>query len=160
MKAGKAAKTPCCITGHTDGVEYHHFFVEWADALALKWDVVKGIALGQITQLAVVDLDTGKPTEQMVDVKWLAIYWIIKLTEARGFDWKAFDPAKPETFVDSPQNMIPLTAKLHRLKGHGIHLVPFPIWVVQAWPRKDEFVFSPDEEVVADAAIGALSGGA
>jgi hypothetical protein len=55
-----------------------------------------------------------------------AIWIICKITEARGFDWQAFDPVKPETFVDSPQNMLPLHMKFHRSPTHGIHHRSFP----------------------------------
>lgn len=60
-----------------------------------------------------------------------------------GFDWSTF--SKPEDFIDSAYNMMVLCEKHHRAKDHGIHLVPYPIWIMQRVKRAD-FVFSPDEE--------------
>jgi hypothetical protein len=77
---------------------------------------------------------------------------ICKIAEARGFDWRAFDPAKPETFVDSPQNMLPLHMKFHRSTTHGIHHRSFPTFVFQGYPRKAGFIFSPDEIVQKEQA--------
>jgi hypothetical protein len=63
----------------------------------------------------------------------------------QGFDWQAFDPSKPETFIDSPQNMLPVVEKFHRSSTHGIHHRSMPTYMVQAWPRVKNFIFTPDE---------------
>lgn len=144
-KAGHAAKLPCAVSGHTDGTEYHHVFVEWAFADAIDWETVKGVATGAITRLPVLDLHTDQPTGETFPAEQSLIYVITYLAAARGFDWTAFDPAKPELFVDSMANMLVLHAKFHRLKDHGIHAMSFPEWAFQAWPRKAGFVFTPDE---------------
>jgi hypothetical protein len=60
-----------------------------------------------------------------------------------NFDWSKFKSA--EDFVDSEYNMMVLCEKHHRAKDHGIHLLPYPIWVAQALVKKG-FVFSPDEQ--------------
>lgn len=145
-RAGHAAKLPCAISGHAEGTEYHHFFVEWAFADAIDWAIVRGVALGQITRLPVLDPHTDQPTDETFPAEQSLIYIITKLAAARGFDWEAFDPAKPELFVDSMANMLVLHSKFHRLQGHGIHGMSFPEWIFQAWPRKAGFVFTPDEE--------------
>lgn len=126
---GKHAGTRCCVSGDPHP-EYHHVFIEWADAEAVNWVAVQKQGLRSAEALAQDGTLLG---------------WILALTKLRGFDWTTFDPAKPEQFVDSPQNMIPLAAKYHRLKDHGIHMLPFPIFIMQAWPRAGKFVFSPDE---------------
>ena len=62
------------------------------------------------------------------------------------FDWASFDPSKPETFIDSVFNAKRVLCKKHHTgKDHGIHYLPYPIWQMQKYKRKD-FVFSPDEE--------------
>lgn len=58
------------------------------------------------------------------------------------FDWSTFKD--PSDFIDSEYNMMVLCEKHHRAKNHGIHWVPFPIFVMQR-NKKDDFVFSPDE---------------
>lgn len=145
-KAGHAAKLPCAISGHAEGTEYHHVFIEWAFADSVDWETVKGVAVGQITRLPVLDLHTDQPTGETYPAEQSLIYIIAKLAEARGFDWSAFDPSKSEQFVDSMANMLVLHSKFHRLKNHGIHVMSFPEWAFQAWPRKAGFVFTPDEE--------------
>lgn len=59
------------------------------------------------------------------------------------FDWSKF--SKAEDFIDSEYNMMILCKKHHTGKDHGIHFLPYPIWVMQAIKLKD-FVFSPDEK--------------
>lgn len=70
------------------------------------------------------------------------IDWDKMRVEHSTFDWTTFKA--PEDFIDSEYNMMILCAKHHRLKDHGIHFVPYPIWVMQRNKRED-FVFSPDE---------------
>lgn len=60
-----------------------------------------------------------------------------------GFDWSTF--AEPADFIDSEYNMMVLCEKHHRGKDHGIHLLPYPIWIMQRQQRVG-FVFTPDEE--------------
>lgn len=146
-KAGHQAKLPCSISGHTEGTEYHHLFLEWAFADAVDWQTVKDIATGKTTHLPVLDMHTDQPTGDTYPVEHSLIYTITQLAKVRGFDWESFDPAKPELFVDSMANMLVLHSKFHRHKDHGIHVMSFPEWMFQAWPRKDGFVFTPDEEV-------------
>ncbi len=142
---GHAAALPCAISGRPDGVEYHHLFIEWAFTDAVDWHAVKRIGTGEITHYPVLGLETDQPTGEMVPIEHSLIGAIVKLAEYRGFDWHAFDPEHPETFVDSPQNMLVLHEKFHRGKDHGIHELTFPVWIFQAFPRVPGFVFSPDE---------------
>ena len=144
-RAGKKAGERCAVSGVAEGVEYHHVFVEWAFSDAIDWHAVKDIALGLVTRLPVLDLETDAPTAQLYPVEQSLIYAIIQITRARGFDWAAFDPDQPGTFVDSPQNMLVLHEKFHRAKGHGMHMESLPIWSMQAFPRMPGFVYSPDE---------------
>jgi hypothetical protein len=144
--AGKKAGLRCAVSGQPNP-EFHHVWVEWADADAIDWSAVKAIALGQITEVPVLDLLTDQPTGETFAVEQSAVWKICALTAALGFDWAAFDPDKPETFVDSPQNMLPLHMKFHRSPTHGIHHRSFPTFVFQGYPRKTGFVFTPDEIV-------------
>lgn len=142
--AGKKAGLRCAVSGQPSP-EYHHLWVEWADADAIDWSTVKAIALGQITEVPVLDLLTDQPTGETFPVEQSAIWKVCKLTAALGFDWASFDPTKPETFVDSPQNMLPLHMKFHRSPTHGIHHRSFPTFVFQGYPRVAGFVFTADE---------------
>ncbi|HEY1998792.1 hypothetical protein [Paraburkholderia sp.] len=142
--AGHKAGLRCAISGQPNP-EYHHVFCEWADADAVDWVSVKAIAIGEITEVPVLDTITDQPTGETFPVEQSMVWMICQLTGARGFDWHAFDPAKPETFIDSPQNMLPLDAKFHRSPTHGIHHRSMPTFVFQGYPRKADFVFTPDE---------------
>jgi hypothetical protein len=67
------------------------------------------------------------------------------------FDWANFDPAHPETFIDSEYNaFLVLCKKHHTGKDHGIHYLPHPTWQMQKHQRAD-FVFAPDEEAMQTA---------
>ncbi|MEI1276596.1 hypothetical protein V8G45_27485 [Klebsiella pneumoniae] len=145
-KEGHAAGLRCSISGQP-APEYHHLFCEWADSDAVDWVAVRGIALGEIKEIPVLDPATDRPTKELYPVEESFIWLVCKLVELRGFDWQAFDPAKPETFVDAMVNMLPLSAKFHRSPTHGIHHRSFPTFVFQAFPRKAGFVFTPDELV-------------
>lgn len=153
-KAGHANRMPCAISGHTEGAEYHHLAIEWAFTGGVDWRVVKGVATGEIAQLPVLDLDTDQPTGDTFAAKDSLLWALCKLAEVRGFDWRAFDPAKPETFVDSMQNMLVLHSKFHRHKNHGIHALTFPVFIFQAFPRVPGFVFAADEMLQVHATTG------
>lgn len=144
--AGHAAKLPCAISGRPEATEYHHVFLEWAFADAVDWETVKGVGTGEITHLPVLDLATDQPTGETYPAEQSLLWVICKLAALRGFDWHAFDPARPEQFVDSMANMLVLHEKFHRHKNHGIHAMSFPEWAFQAWPRTSGFIFTPDEE--------------
>lgn len=143
---GKKLGDVCAITGQRENIEYHHVFCEDAFTDAVDWQLVKDIATRKVTRIPMIDIETGESIPSvLVDVDSLLIGLIIQITKARGFDWEAFDPAKPETFVDSRANMLPLNVKMHRLAGHGMHHLPLPLWIFQAFPRTPGFVFSADE---------------
>ncbi|WP_175969609.1 hypothetical protein [Burkholderia sp. BCC0322] len=144
-RAGHAAKLPCAISGQAIGTEYHHVFCEWAFTSAVDWLTVKGVATGEITRLPVLDLETDQPTGETFDARQSLLWIVVTLASARGFDWQAFDPAKPETFIDGMANMLVLHSKFHRAKGHGIHAETLPVWIFQAFPRVPGFVYSADE---------------
>jgi hypothetical protein len=145
-EAGHEAALRCAISGQP-APEYHHLWIEWADADAVDWTIVKAIATGEITEVPVLDPVTDQPTGETFPAEQSAIWMICQLAAARGFDWQAFDPSKPETFIDSPHNMLPLSEKFHRSSTHGIHHRSFPTFVFQSYPRKAGFVFTPDEIV-------------
>lgn len=46
-----------------------------------------------------------------------------------NFDWTTFKT--PEDFVDSEYNMMVLCQTHHRHVNHGIHNLPYPIWIMQ-----------------------------
>jgi hypothetical protein len=144
-RAGHAKRLPCAISGHTEGTEYHHLFCEWAFSGGVDWQSVKDIATGIKTVLPVLDLETDQPTDETFPAELSLVWMICKLAELRGFDWHAFDPTKPELFVDSMENMLVLHQKFHRGKQHGMHDRTFPTWIFQAFPRVSGFVFTPDE---------------
>lgn len=134
----------CAISGQPNP-EYHHLWIEWADADAVDWEVVRKVAIGEVTELPVLDPHTDQPTGETYPVEQTWCWYMTQVTTYFGFDWKGFDPAKPELFVDSLHNMLPLVAKFHRSSTHGIHHRTGPTWQFQGFPRKDGFVFTPDE---------------
>jgi hypothetical protein len=58
------------------------------------------------------------------------------------FNWGTFKTA--EDFVDSEYNMLILCDIHHRHKNHGIHYLPFPIFVMQRYKRDDFIMFTED----------------
>ena len=136
----------CAISGQPNP-ELHHVFLEWAHSGFVDWATVKGVATGEITELPVLDKKTDQPTGETFPTKESLIWMICKMAELRGFDWQTFDPADPTSFVDSMANMLPLSAKFHRHKDHGIHLEPVPNWIVRGWPLKPDAIVTPDERV-------------
>ena len=72
-----------------------------------------------------------------------------------GFDWEQF--SQPEDFVDSEYNMMVLCEKHHRGKNHGIHMLPYPIWIMQRNQRPD-FIFSADEQKKGVTKDGCVDG--
>ena len=82
-------------------------------------------------------------------VEWCdstAVDWAKVALLAPDFDWATFDPTKPETFIDSEWNANLVVCKKHHIGAdHGIHMLPYPLWRLQALKRAD-FVYSPDEE--------------
>jgi hypothetical protein len=145
-REGHRRGIPCAISGQLDGVEYHHLGIEWAFTDAVDWAVVKGVATGEITALPKLDLVTDLPVPgETFPAKSSLLWAITQLAAVRGFCWESFDPAKPEVFVDSLQNMLVLHSKFHRHKHHGIHALSFPVWIFQAFPRRAGFVFTSDE---------------
>jgi hypothetical protein len=142
---GKKRKDRCAISGQLTGIEYHHLICEDAFTNGVDWIKTKAIALGEITEIPVLDLGTDLPTNEMWNVKQSLLWLLLQITFMRGFDWKNFDPSKPETFVDSFANMLVIHEKFHRSTGYGIHHHTFPIFVFQAFPRKEGFVYTPDE---------------
>lgn len=143
-REGHVAGLRCAVSGQP-APEYHHLFCEWADADAVDWVIVKAIAVGEITEIPILDIVTDQPNGDTFPAEESLIWLICKLAALRGFDWHAFDPADPSTFVDSMANMLPLVAKFHRSPTHGIHHRTWPTYVFQALPRKAGFVFTPDE---------------
>lgn len=81
-------------------------------------------------------------------VEWCdsnGVDWAKVAAKVPGFDWSTFDPAHPETFIDSEWNAnLVLCKKHHTGVDHGIHCLDGPTWGMQALQRAD-FVFSPDE---------------
>ena len=98
----------CFICGCKDGLELHHYWVEWCDSTAVDYKAVAKLV--------------------------------------PEFDWASFDETKPETFIDSEHNAKLVVCKKHHIGAdHGIHALPYGLWLLQAL-KKDGFVFSPDEE--------------
>jgi len=150
---GKKNGDVCAISGQSTGIEYHHVICEDAFTDGVDWVTVKGIALGEIKTLPVLDLTTDLPTGETFPAEKSLIGMLLKIVSARGFDWSSFDPAKPETFVDSAANMLVIHEKFHRSGGYGIHRHTLPIWLFQAFPRVPGFIYSPDELAARHSAI-------
>jgi hypothetical protein len=113
----------CCICG-SPNPELHHSLVEWAFSDDVDWQQVQQIALGNV------------PVINNVPMKQSLVYWVLQVVRLRGFDWAAFDPTQPQTFVDSLAHMLPLCAEHHRAPNKGIHATTFPLWVFQSFPKK------------------------
>lgn len=81
-------------------------------------------------------------------VEWCdsnGVDWTKVAKDVPGFDWASFDPAHPETFIDSEWNAnVVLCKKHHTGIDHGIHCLPGPTHQMQKYQRAD-FIFSPDE---------------
>ena len=108
---------PCFICGKIfEHVETHHFYIEKAAQNAIDWKVFGEFADG------CYNIQTGEPLAQ--------------------FDWSEV-AQNPDTFVDSPLNMITLCKQHHTSGAYGIHHVPFPDWILQKFP-KDGFQFLTD----------------
>ena len=106
--------TPCFICGKThknDGIslETHHFYCEKAGENAIDWE-----KFGEFAQKC-YNIQTG----EFIGNK---------------FDWKEV-ANNPDTFVDSPYNMIVLCKEHHISSNRGIHHVPFPDWILQKYPK-------------------------
>lgn len=129
---GDKERLPCFVCGASE-VEYHHLLLEWADSNAVDWRALKDIATGKQT------IVNGHPA------KFSLIYWLTVIAKHRGFDWENFDVTKPETFVDGMAQMLPLCEKHHRAPDLGIHMMPWPIWVLQCFPLVKGFVEEPNQ---------------
>jgi hypothetical protein len=105
---------PCWTCGkshHNDGVvtETHHFFVEKAAENAIDWR-----HFGEKAR-HLYNPQTGQHI-------------------GSSFDW--VEVAKnPDSFVDSTANMVVLCPEHHRSSACGIHHVPFPDWILQAFAK-------------------------
>lgn len=82
-------------------------------------------------------------------VEWCdsnGVDWDLVKRDVPDFDWATFDPAHPETFIDSKWNANRVLCKKHHTgTDHGIHMLDYPTWQMQKYKRRD-FIFSPDEE--------------
>ena len=146
-RTADAAGTVCALSGQPNP-QYHHVFCEYAARDQVKWDVVKGVALGTITTLPVLDPVTDQPTNATFPANQSLLFKMCQWLEVCfGMDWNTLNPDDPISFVDSINNMLPLSEKFHIHKNHGIHLMPLPEYLLQVLPRKDGFVLTPDEEI-------------
>lgn len=67
-----------------------------------------------------------------------AVDWDKAKEQYPAFDWPSFDSSKPELFIDSIFNTIPLCELHHRGPApYGIHHTPGPIWNVQKVMQND-----------------------
>lgn len=86
-------------------------------------------------------------------VEWAfaeGVDWDHMKTLHTDFDWSSFKSA--EDFVDSPYNMMVLCQNHHRHANHGIHNLPYPIWIMQRHAASAFTMFAPGtaSPVVAD----------
>jgi hypothetical protein len=76
---------------------------------------------------------------------------------AAAFDWLGFDPADPYTFVDDMTvNGLLLCKAHHTGKDSGIHYLPYPLWLAQAYGREG-YQFTAVEKLHHEAALPALA---
>lgn len=81
----------------------------------------------------------------------------IEWADANGVDWDRMRKLHPDfnwskfkeatDFVDSAYNMMVLCADHHRHRDRGIHMLPYPIWIMQAVCHSD-FIFEPNRSLV------------
>lgn len=115
--------TPCFICGSKKDREIHHMLLEYSDANSADW--------------------SDEPWDETLETGEVIHHKTGKMREAYpDFDWANFK--EPLDFVDSEYNMLTICRLHHTGKGHGIHYLPYPIWIMQKYRKKD-FVFSPDE---------------
>lgn len=91
----------CWVCGATDRIETHHFMVEWAESKGVDWDNVFALR--------------DDPN-----------YW-----DPFGLGQKAKQAGDYAKNPNKAWNLLPLCRKHHRLKGHGIHNLTFPVWILQ-----------------------------
>lgn len=141
VKAKKELKASgeyrCAICGDDATIEAHHFFIEKAFELSVQWQQLKDFMTGKTTDFYSHKLNKFVPIPKMHP-------WHLLKYASQGFDWENFDITKPETFVDSKYNMLPLCSHHHRGSDHSIHELTFPSFIIQSM-LKEGFIFSPDE---------------
>ena len=96
------------------GLETHHWIIEKAAEAAIDWKRF-GVAAEHLFHI-----QTG-------------------VCIGSAFDWAAV-ASNPDLFVDSPLNMLVLCREHHTSATHGIHHLPFPVWILQG-RGKNGFVF-------------------
>lgn len=127
----------CAVCGDTEKIESHHVLIEWAFSDAVDWQWIKDVALNKR------DTMFSHKLQREVPIPRRHLVWVL-IALAQGFDWEGFDVTKPETFVDSEHNQLPLCDLHHRGKFHGVHAESLPLFAVQAF-LKPGYVYSPDE---------------
>jgi hypothetical protein len=110
---------PCFGCGRTRAehkvlTETHHFFCEKAAEKAVDW------------------IKFGAKAENLYNIQ-------TGVHIGSSFDWDAVQK-NSDLFVDSTANMVVLCPDCHRSSTKGIHHVPFPEWVLQAYAM-DGFTF-------------------
>lgn len=101
------------------------------------------------------ECDLTHPLELHHDlVEWAdanGVDWAKMQALCPEFNWAAFNPARPETFIDSEFNAKRILCKRHHTGAdRGIHMLPYPIWRMQL-VKRDDFVFAPGDKVKAHA---------
>lgn len=71
-----------------------------------------------------------------------------------GFDWASFK--EPVDFVDSPYNMMVLCEKHHRDEAHGIHSLPYPVWIMQKY-KKQDYILLLEDNLIGNDSHGGMS---
>lgn len=71
-----------------------------------------------------------------------AVDWEVMQKLHPDFDWENFESS--EDFIDSVYNCVVLCRKHHRMKNHGIHMLPYPIWITQKF-KTQKFIFAKDK---------------
>lgn len=72
--------------------------------------------------------------------------WELVKRDFPNFDWDQFDPTDPYFFVDDMRyNGVVLCKEHHIGKNQGIHMMPYPFWIIQRYAKAgyqftDEFV--------------------
>lgn len=99
---------------HKNPVEAHHYFCEWSKSGAADWDKLKAIAPFMVNPQNGLSL--------------------------ASVDWEAVK-GDSSLFVDSKPNLLMLCSFHHRNTAHGIHHIPFSLWLMQKFGQ-DGFEFT------------------
>lgn len=108
---------------------------------AIDWSLVKAIATGKCKTISERDPHTGQPrfnddgSARTIPVLRTFIWTICSVMRMADFDWHAFDPAHPETFVADPAASFAMYAAFNRDADADGTRARFPSFAYPAFPQ-------------------------